>query len=101
MQLCPVVSSDPNASNAIALTRLRTTINLGGVAKQMRRLIPFILRQKKANYIHICLSAPAVMEIIKQTSIYVCSGDIGFIVSSISRSTMRSVKTGQLLFAQL
>jgi len=88
-------------SNTMALTRLRTTINLGDVAKQTRRSILLTLRQKKTNYVHTHLSAPTVVEIIKQTPIYVCSRGIGSITSGISRSTMRSVKIGQPLFAQL
>ena len=101
MRLCPAISSDPSASNIMALTRLRTTINLGGVAKQMRRLIPLTLRQKKVNYVHTCLSALTIMEIIKQTPIYIRSGGIDSIISGTSRSIMRSMKTGQPLFAQL
>jgi len=65
----------------------------------MRKSIPLALRQKKTNHVHTCLSTPTVVEIIKQTPIYVCSGDIGSIASGTSRSTMRSVETGQLLFA--
>ena len=88
-------------SNVMALTRLRTTINLGSVAKRIRRSIPLALRQKKVDHVHICLSALTVMEIIKWTPIYVCSRGIGSITSGISRSTMRSMKTGQPLFTQL
>jgi len=33
MRHCYVVSREPNASSAMALTRLRTTISLYGVAK--------------------------------------------------------------------
>jgi len=100
MQLYPAISRAPDVSSVMAFIRLRTTVNLGGVAKQMRKSIPSTLRQKKVNHVHIHPGAPTVMEIIKWTPIYVCSGGIGSITNDILRNTMRSVKTDQLQFVQ-
>jgi len=93
MQLCPAVFRAPSVSSAIALTRLKTIVNLGGVAKQMRKLIPLAWRQKKTNYVCIPSSAPTVMEITKWTPTCVHFGNISSIMNGISRNITRFMKT--------
>jgi len=88
-------------SSAMALTRLRTTVNLHGVTKQTKRSILLVSRQKKVSCVHICSSAQIVMVITKLTLICVHSGSIDSIMSGTLKSTMRSVKTGQPLFTQM
>ena len=85
----------------MALTRLKTIINSDGVAKQIRKLIPLTLRQKKANHVYIPSSASTVVEITKWTLTCVCFGNIGSITNGISRNITRSVKTSPTQFAQL
>ena len=93
--LCHAVSRTPSVSNAMALTRLKTIVNLGGGARQMRKLIFLTLKQKQVLCTHIHSSAPIVTEITKWTLTYVHSGSIGSIMNGISRNILRSVKTDQ------
>ena len=41
---CYAISRAPSVLSAMALTRLKTIVNSGSVARQMRRLIPLTLR---------------------------------------------------------
>ena len=77
----------------MALTRLKTIVNMDGVARQMRRLILLALKQKQVLYAHILSNAPIVTEITRQTQTYVCSESIGSIMNGMSRNTPRSMKT--------
>jgi len=90
---CHVISRASDASSAIALTRLKTIVNTDGITRQMRRLIPLASKRKQMLHAHILLNAPIVVEITKWTQTYVCSRSIGSIVNSMSRNTLRSVKT--------
>ena len=67
----------------------------GWCCKVNEKINPPHLEIKKGE---LCLCAPIVVEITKQTPIYVHSEGIGSITSSTSRSITRSVKTGQPLF---
>jgi len=46
-----------NALNAIVPTSLKTTVNLGGVARLMKRLTLLNWRQRKGSYVLIYSSA--------------------------------------------
>jgi len=94
MQHCHAISREPNVSSRLALTRPRTTVNLHGVVKQTKRSILLVLRQKKVSSVHTCSSAQIVMRITKLTPICTYSESIDSIMSGISKSTMRFVKTG-------
>ena len=101
MQLYPTMSRALSISSAMALIRLKTIINSGGVAKQIIKLTSLILRQKKMNHVCIPLSALTVVEITKWTPTYVCFGNIGSITNGTSRNITRSVKTSPTQFAQV
>jgi len=51
----------------MAFTSLKTINNLDSVVRQIRKLTPLTLKQKKMICAHILSSASTVMEITKQT----------------------------------
>jgi len=55
----------PNASNVMALTSLRTTVNLGGAVRPMRRQNHCASKQRRANPALTPSSAPIVGVTIK------------------------------------
>ena len=101
MLLYHAISRAPSTPSAMALTRLKTIINLGGVTRQMKRLIPLASRQKQMLCAHIHSSAPIVIEITKWTQTYVHSRSIGSIMNGMLRNMLRSVKTDQTQSIQL
>jgi len=50
-QLSLAESKGRSASNVMAPTNQRTTVNLDGVAKQMRKYIPYDLKPRRENYV--------------------------------------------------
>ena len=89
----------PNASNVMALTSLRTTTNLGGAVRLMRRQIYHALKQRRVNPTLTPSSAPIVGVTIKQISTNVPSGDTTSTENGSRRSILRSMKTESNLFA--
>jgi len=89
----------PNASNVTALTSPRTTMNLGGAVRLMRRQIHCASKQRRANTALTPSSTPIVGVTIKQIPTNVPSKDTTSIENGSRRSISRSVKTGSNLFA--
>jgi len=82
-------------------TNLKTIINLGGVARQMTSLTLLVLKPRKVNYALMCLSALTAEAITMQTLTNVHSGNTGLTVTSTTRKSLRSMKTGPSQFVQL
>ena len=89
----------PNTSNVTALTSLRTTTNLGGAVRLMRRQIYCTSKRRRANPTLTPSSAPIAGVTIKQIPTNVPSGDTTSTENGSRRSILRSVKTGSNLFA--
>ena len=101
MPLCLAEFKDLSASNTIVYINLKTTINLVGAAKPMKRPTHLTSKLKKTNCAHMSLSVLIAMVITRQILIYVRSGNIGSTKNGITKSISRFMKTGQNLFAQL
>jgi len=101
MPLCLAEFKNLSTSNTMVCINLKTTINLVGAAKLMKRPTHLTSKLKKANCAHMSLSVLIAMVITRQILIYVCSGNIGSTKNGITKSISRSMKTGQNLFAQL
>jgi len=99
--LCHVKFKDLNISNAIVWINPKTTTNLVGVAKLMKRPIHYASKQKKVNCAHMSSNVQTAEVIIRWILTYVHSGNIGLTRNSITKRILRSVKTGQNQFAQL
>jgi len=93
MQLCSTIFRDP--LSAIDLINLKIIANLGGVAKQMKKLTPLNSRLRRVNLALTSSSTPTVVETIRQIPISIYSGRIGSIANGTSRNTIRSMKTDQ------
>jgi len=89
----------PNTSNVMALTNPRTTVNSGDAAKQTRRRIHLISKQRRASHALISSNAPIVGGTIKLTPINIPSGGTASTESGSRRSMSRSVKTESNQFA--
>ena len=92
-------SKVPSVSSAMVYTNLRTTMNSGGAAKQMRRQTHLISRQRMANHALTCSNALIVRAITKPTPTSAHSGGINSIENSTKRNMPRSVTTGSNQFA--
>ena len=78
-----VGSKDQSASSVMVPTNQRTTANLVGVAKPMKRQICLTLKLKRVNLTHIPSNAPIAEGTIKQTQIHVRFGRTALIGSGI------------------
>ena len=85
---------DPSTSNAMVLTNLKTTANLGGAAKQMRNLTHPDSKRRKESHALTHPNAQTAEVIIKPTPTCVHSGDIGSTESGNKRNILRSMITG-------
>ena len=92
-------SKVPSVSSAMDHTDLKTTENLGGVAKWMKRQTPLVSRQRKVTHVLIHSSVLITGAITKLTPTSAYSGDIDSTGSSTKRNTLRSMKTGSNRFA--
>ena len=66
-----VGSKDQSISTVMVPTNQRTTANLVGVTKPMKRQICLTLKPKRVSLTHISLNAPIAEGTIKQTQIHV------------------------------
>ena len=98
MLLCFAEFKDLSVSNAIVCINPKTTINLVGVAKPIKRPTHLTLKLKKMNCACTSSSVLIAMAITRWILIYVHSGDIGSTENSTTKSILRSVKTEQNLF---
>ena len=85
--------------NTIALTNPKTTVNLDGVTRRMRRQTYLASKQKRTNFAHIPSNALIVGETTKPTPTNTPSRDIVSTESGSRRNMLRSVKTESSLFA--
>ena len=85
-------------SNATDLTNQKTIMNSDSVARQTRRQILHILKQRKESHAHIHSNAPIVRAITKQIQIYIHSEGIDLTGNGIRKSMLRSIKTGSNRF---
>ena len=90
---------DLSVSNATVLTNQKTIVNLGGVARQMKKQTLLDSKQRKENHAHTCSSVQTVGETTKLTQISVRSGGIDSIENGSRKNTPRSMKTGSSQFA--
>ena len=84
--------------NATVPTSLKTTANLGGIAKWTKSPTLHNLKQRKGSHVLTHSSVWTAEEITKQIPICVHSGDIDSIGSGNKRSMLRSVKIGPSQF---
>jgi len=77
-----VESKDQSASSVTVPTNKRTTANLVGVAKPMKRQTHLTLKPKRVNLTHIPSNAPIAKGTIKWTQIHFCFGRTALIGSS-------------------
>jgi len=91
-------SREQDVLNVTALTSWNTTESSVGIAKLTIKLILLDLKPRRANLVLIRSSAPIVKEITKPTQFTVHFGDIDSIVSGMSKSILRSMRTGQNRF---
>ena len=89
---------DLDVLNAMVPTSLKTTANLGGIAKWTKSPTLYNLKQRKGSHVLTHSSVWTAKEITKLIPIYVCSGDIDSIGSGNKRSILRSMKTGPIWF---
>ena len=92
---CLVELKDQNVSSVTVLTNLKIIVNSGDTAKLIKKPTHYILKQKKINHVYILSSAPTAMAITRQTLAFVHSGNTSLIMNSITKNTLRSMKTGQ------
>ena len=83
-----------SVSSATVHTNPRTTVNLGGAAKQTRRQTHLVSRQRKVNYALTCSNALIVGAITKPTPTSAHSGGINSTENGTKRNTLRSVTIG-------
>jgi len=89
----------PSVSSAMDCTDPKTTKNLGGAAKRMRRRTSLILRLRKATHVLIHSNTLIAEAITKLTPTSAHSGDIDSTGSGTKRNMLRSMKTGSNRFA--
>ena len=94
MRLFLAESKVSSASSAMALKNPKTTVNLGGAARQTRRQTCLVSRQRRANLAPIRSSALIVGETTKPTPTNALSRDTNSTENGNKRNTPRSVKTG-------
>ena len=93
-QLSCAEYKDLGTLNAIVLTSPKTTMNLGGVAKQTKNPTLHNLKQRKGSHVLTHSSVRTTKKITKLIPTCVHSRDIDSIGSGSKRSTLRSMKTG-------
>ena len=101
MWLSHVESKEQDTSSIVVCTNPNITNNLNGVARQMIKLIPPILKLRKVNHAHMHSNARIVKTITRWTPTNVHSGNIGSIVTGIAKNKSKSVKIKTSWFAQL
>ena len=94
MQSSLAKSKAPSMSSAMVHTNLRTTENLGGAAKQMKRQTLCALRLRRAIHALTRSNALIVEAITKLTPTSAHSGGIDSTENDTKRNTTRSVKIG-------
>jgi len=99
--LCLAEFKDLSASNSMVCTSLKTTVNLVGATKLIKRLPHLTLKLKKVNCAYMSSSVLIAMAITRQILIYVHSENIGSTMNGTTKSISRSMKIEQNLFAQL
>ena len=85
----------------IKCNRPHKSENLCGAVKPMKKWTYHALKQKKMICVHMFSSAPIAIAIIRQTLIFVRSGNTGSTINNITKNISRSIKTEQNQLAQL
>ena len=99
MQPSLAESKAPSALSTMVHTNLKTTENLGGTAKRMRRWTLHVSRLRRATHVLIHSDALIVGAITKPTLTSAHSRGIDSTENSTKRSVLRSMKTGSNRFA--
>ena len=92
-------SKVPSVLSVMALTNPKTTVNLGDVARLMRRWTLLASRQRKANHAHTLSNALIAGRTTKLTPTNVHSGDTNSTENGNKRNMLRSMKTESSQFA--
>ena len=98
-QLSLVESKGQSVSNVIGPTNRKTTTNLGGAVKQMRKQIFHNLKPRRGNHVPTHSSVRTAKAIIKPILFNVHSGNTISIENGNKRNILRSVKIGSSQFA--
>ena len=95
---CLVEYKDWSVSSITDLTNLKTNVNLGSAAKLTKKQTHYVLKPKKVNHVCMLSNALTAKETIRQTLIFVHSGNIGSTMNGTRKNILRSMKTGQNKF---
>ena len=93
-QLSLAESKSRSASNAMAPTNQKTTVNSDGVAKPTKKQILYDLKPRKENHVPIHSSVQIAEVTTKPTLLNARSGNIISIENGNKRNISRSMKIG-------